>query len=127
MAVTGTFPSLPGLDIAVEREEMYDTSIHKTVSGKEQRVSWSSTPIYRYVLKFNVLRRDVNAPAPNAAYDEAEVIIGFLETYKGAYGTFPFVDPFTGTTMTVRMQDNLKIKQVYNNGWEGELVLQSVK
>jgi hypothetical protein len=125
--VSGSFPDFPGLDIGIEREEVYDTNILKTVSGKEQRTSWSTTPIIRYTLRFNVVRNDVSASSPNQALSEAQTLLGFLETYKGAYGTFNFSDPFTGATTVVRMEDSLRMTKIYNYGWEAEVMLTSVK
>ena len=125
---TNVFPTLPGLDVEVSREAKYKTAIHETVSGKEQRTAWESTPRYRYKLRFNVLRDNVAAPSPYGSYSEAGALLYFLDTHKGSYDSFIFTDPYTNTTGSVRLvEDSLNITQIVPHHWSAELSLISCK
>jgi phage-related protein len=124
---SSVFPSLPGIDIAVERESFFKTTIHETASGKEDRTAWMNTPRYRYRVAFNVLRTSVTAPSPWGAYSEPGVIINFLDAHKGAQDSFLFDDPYTAVQTRVRFQeDSLNIKQIASGFWECSFELVSV-
>jgi hypothetical protein len=126
---TSVFPSnLPGMDVSVVRGETYKTTINATISGKEQRTLWESTPRYKYKLKFNVLRDDVSAPAPWAAFSEVATVVKFLEDHKGSWDSFHFADPFTGADTVVRyVDDSLELTQIVPHCWSCELSFISVK
>jgi hypothetical protein len=122
------FPTLPGLDVEVSRDAKYKTKIFETVSGKEQRIAWENTPRYTYKLKFNVLRDDVAAPAPYAAYSEVGALLYFLDTHKGSWDSFTFTDPYDATSRTVRLvDDSLTVTSIVPHYWSAELSLISVK
>lgn len=123
-----TFPSLPGLDVEVARAAQYKTKIFETISGKEQRIAWESTPRITYKLKYNVLRDDVAAPAPLAAYSEIGSLLYFLDTHRGAWDSFSFTDPYDNTTKTVRLvEDSLEVTQIVPHHWSASLSLITVK
>lgn len=123
-----TFPSLIGQNINVERTEEFRTDVYETVSGKEQRTSWWDTPRYSYSVKMDVLRDNVSAPAPYAAYSEVATVLFFLETHLGSYDSFSFVDPLDGTTRTVRfVEDSLTIQKIADHHWTCDFKLISVK
>ena len=124
---SNVFPSLPGLDIAVEREAFYKTTIHETASGKEDRTAWQSAARYRYRLKFNVTRTSVTAPAPWAAYSEPAILLKFLDDHKGAQDSFLFDDPYSAVQTRVRFQsDTLRITQLASGMWACDFELVSV-
>jgi phage-related protein len=122
------FPSLPGLDINVEREVIYRDTTHEVQSGKEYRTRWWSTPRYRYKLKFSVLRNSVNAPAPWAAYSEIAILLNFFDVHAGSWDSFLYNDPYDGTQVRVRFeQDSLPTTQVTSGIWECSFSLITVK
>jgi hypothetical protein len=125
---TSVFPDLPGIDIAVEREAIYKTTIHETASGKEDRASWQSTPRYRYKLTYNLVRDNVAAPAPYAAYSEAGVVFQFLSSSAGAWDSFVFPDPYSGTNTQVRfVEDSVTVTKIADHFWSVSFSLISVK
>lgn len=111
-----TFPSLPGVDIAVEREAIYSTTVHTSASGTEQRASWQSSPRYHYTLAFTCLRDAVNAPATSTP--ETQIILNFLDQHKGSFDSFLYTDPFDGSTKRVRfVADSLVYKREVMGIW----------
>lgn len=127
---SSVFPmNLPGLDISVEREPAYATTIHTSSSGKETRATWQSTPRYLYRLKFNGLRANTQAPAPNAAHTETAIVLKFLDDHKGAWDSFLFTDPYDNTQRTVRLvEDSLRMRRITSTWWAiDSLELISVK
>lgn len=121
------FPSLPGLDIAVERSEEFDTTIQRTASGKQYRTKWADTPIYRYKLKITA-RSGTPAPSPNQAYNEASVLIYFIETHRGRFDSFLFDDPYDSVQRRVTFaSDGLRFRRRTGSWWECEIELESVR
>lgn len=120
------FPSLPGVDINVERETIYSTTTRTSVSGKEYRTSWQASPRYRYKLKFN-LRTAWSAPSPFGAYNEVSVVQAFLDTHLGSWDSFLYTDPYSGSQVRVRFErDNLNLKQELTGAWSCSFNLISV-
>jgi hypothetical protein len=121
------FPSLPGLDIKIEREEEYDTTIHRTASGKLYRTKWADTPIYRYRVKMTC-RANVQAPAPNQAYTEPGVIVYWFETHRGRFDSYLYDDPYDGVQRRVIFSsDSLRMRRITSTWWECEIELESVR
>jgi hypothetical protein len=121
------FPSLPGLDVKIEREEEFDTTIHRTASGKEYRTKWADTPLYRYKLKITS-RAGVAAPSPNQAYNEASVLLYWIETHRGRFDSFLFDDPYDSVQRRVRFaSDGLRFRRLTSTWWECEIELESVR
>lgn len=123
------FPSsLPSLDIKVEREVRYATTVHTSASGKEVRARWQTTPRYRYRLKFNGLRSNKAAPAPNQAYTETALVLKFLNDHQGAWDSFLYVDPYDGVQRRVRLvEDSLVFERVVSTWWAASVEFISVK
>ncbi|GAO01922.1 DUF2460 domain-containing protein [Anaeromyxobacter sp. PSR-1] len=122
------FPELPGLDVEVERETIYRSSVFETAGGKEQRAAYWSTPRYRYQLRWNVLRTDVMAPAPWAAYSEVATVQKFFDDHLGSWDSFLMNDPYSGSQVRVRfVQDSLKLHRIVPGIWEAEATVISVK
>lgn len=126
-----TFPTLPGLDPSVDRTVEYDTTIHKTVSGKEQRTSWQSTPRYRYRLTFNVLREAVTVSAVGTPWNglsEVAALVSVFNTHLGNWDSFSYTDPLTSSTVTVRFDPASVVwKRIVPGVWSCEFTLYSVK
>ncbi|GAO01965.1 DUF2460 domain-containing protein [Anaeromyxobacter sp. PSR-1] len=122
------FPDLPGLDVEVDRTTLYRTSIYETAGGKEQRAAWWSSPRYRYRLRWNVLRADVAAAAPWAAYSEAAAVQRFFDVHLGAWDSFLMVDPYSGAQVRVRfVEDSLRFAREVPGVWAAEAEVISVK
>jgi hypothetical protein len=113
------FPTLPGLDVAVERVPYYATETHESVSGKEVRVSWRTQPRIRYRLTINGARTGTNAPSPYAAYNEMSALLYFLDLHKGSFESFLYPDPYTAGNVRVRfVEDSLRMTQVVDGWWK---------
>ena len=115
------FPAIPGTNISVSRESKYATSIYGSLSGAEVRVSWQTQPRYRYTVKFNFLRTNVQAPAPYTSYSEAGVVQWFLDVHHGSLDSFLFADPYTGSEVRVRLvDDSVRMTQIVFGIWTVE-------
>lgn len=113
------FPTLPGLDVAVERVPYYATETHESVSGREIRVSWRTQPRIRYRLTINGARTGTMAPAPYAAMTEMEALLYFLDLHKGSFESFLYPDPYTAGNVRVRLvEDSLRMTQVVDGWWK---------
>jgi hypothetical protein len=126
--MTATFPSLPGLDIAVKRTgPIYSTGVQSGATGKEQRASWWSSPKFSYELTFNFLRQ-ANFSA-QTLFDEVLALKTFFDSMAGQFGTFNFLDPVDGVVRTCRFQqDQLDLEQIVYLVWKsGSIRLLSVK
>ena len=109
--MSGTFPTLPGLDIAVKRSEAYSTAVQVGSSGKEQRASFQATPRFSFELTFNFFRQ--TAFSAQTTFDELANLQTFFETQKGRWDTFSFTDPVDSTVRTCRFdQDTLSIERI---------------
>ena len=116
--MSGTFPTLPGLDISVKRTDVYSTMVQAGGTGKEQRASVQATPRYRFELTFNFFRQ-TNFSA-QTTFDELASLVTFFETQKGRWDAFNFTDPVDGTVRTCRFdQDELDIQRIVQLCWKG--------
>ncbi len=116
--MSGTFPTLPGLDIAVKRSEAYSTAVQVGSSGKEQRASFQATPRFSFELTFNFFRQ--TAFSAQTTFDELASLQTFFETQKGRWDTFSFTDPVDSTVRTCRFdQDTLSIERIVALAWKG--------
>jgi uncharacterized protein (TIGR02217 family) len=80
------FPTLPGLTWDVVKAPRWNTSVQQSVSGKEIRAAFFSSPIWRWTLKYEVLRQA-------SAFLELQQIVGFFNARQGRYDSFLFSDP----------------------------------
>lgn len=120
------FPSLPGLDVAVELEPAYRTTVHETVAGKEYRTTWGVAKRFRYKLRFNFLRESTAAPAPWAAYNEKAIVEKFHDDHFGSFDSFLFTGP-DGVQRRVRFaSDTLTFVRSASGLWDLEADLISV-
>lgn len=124
------FPILPlqSLDLSVRPE--YRTKVLQAVSGKELRVSWSSSSRTTYTLRFDAARTvtsgrgDYNSSTgawtvnPSGAYTEYSVIQAFLDTHRGSWDSFLFVDPISGSQVRVRLIDgSITYSRIASGAW----------
>lgn len=80
------FPTIPGLDIAVELEPYDGVQVDETQNGKEVRSTWETYERTKYKLKFNFLR-------DGSATPEWQRLVGFRKRHGGSLDSFNFVDP----------------------------------
>jgi hypothetical protein len=112
------FPTLPCLNVAVQREPSYATEVHESVSGLETRVSWRTLPRIRYRLKINAARTGTAAPSPFAAMSEMAALLHFLDAHRGSFESFLYPDPYTAGNVRVRLvEDSLAMTQIVPGVW----------
>lgn len=113
---TATFPTFPGTKMLVTRTPQWNTKVHKSPSGREQRVGYYDAPLYDFELAIEVLRQgNINGKT----YAEATALADFYNARKGALQAFNFVDPLDGTTRLVRFaEDKLPMNRLMISLWE---------
>lgn len=79
------FPTLRGLGWSRRKTPEFKTSIQQSVSGRESHTSYRLYPMYRFRLKYDVLRFSVNS--------ELQQIMGLFLAMRGAFDSFLFTDP----------------------------------
>lgn len=87
------FPTLAGLTWDVEKTPMFETLIHDSVSGRENRVSLMSYPKYKFLLIHSVLRDTPNVASPTAPFDELKKLLGLFLKNLGSKTAFLYSDP----------------------------------
>lgn len=80
------FPVLPGLTWNITKTPNWNTKIQKSVGGKELRAAFYSTPIWRWVLAYEVLRQAT-------AFEELQTLAGFFNARQGSFDSFLYSDP----------------------------------
>jgi uncharacterized protein (TIGR02217 family) len=80
------FPTLPGLTWDVIKSPRWNTSVQQSVGGKEVRAAFFSSPIWRWTLKYEVLRQA-------SAFLELQQLVGFFNARQGRFDSFLFSDP----------------------------------
>jgi hypothetical protein len=126
-----SLPSLPGLLPEVERVVTYATTVHATISGKEQRTTWQSTPRKTYRLRYGVLREGVTVSASGAPWhgmSEVAALQSVFDTHKGQWDSFSYTDPLTTSSVTVRfVEDSVTWTRIVPGAWTCEFELIEVK
>src|SRR5712664_3102234 len=79
------FPVLAGLMWDVVKSPRWNTKVQSSVSGKETRIQFQSAPIYKWQLKYELLRA--------SALQELQTLIGFFNARQGRFDSFLFSDP----------------------------------
>lgn len=84
-----TFPTLKTgaiLQYPAQRGTQFSTQVLRFVDGSEQRFRDYPSPLHRWVIQLNLL-------------DEVELheLRDFVRTESGAFGSFSFTDPWSGT------------------------------
>ena len=80
------FPSLPGLDFSnIARIPSWKTKVQQSVSGREVRGAFMSSPLYKFTLSFEFLRSN--------GYAEFQTLVGFFNGRQGSFDSFLYFDP----------------------------------
>jgi hypothetical protein len=90
------FPSYDGLDIAVKREQLYDTRTQRESGGRELTISSRSQARYSWTLKINRLTQT-----------EADALSAFHAGRRGRWDTFLFSDPLMPTATLWTFRDGI--------------------
>jgi hypothetical protein len=80
------FPTLAGIDIAVKRTPVFSTLVQTSISGKETRASFQSTPRYRYELPLNFARQ--YGFSVNTTADEVALLSALFNSVQGKWDSF---------------------------------------
>lgn len=80
------FPSLPGLSWDITRSPQWNTKVQRSDGGKELRASFYSSPIWRWVLQYEVLDA-------TAAVHSFQDLVGFFNARQGMFDSFLYADP----------------------------------
>lgn len=89
------FPTLPGQGIAVKRTPFFATGVQPAPSGKELRISYQSTPRWRYEIPLNFLR--MPGFSANTSSNEVATILAIFHAVKGKWDSFLYTDPYSNT------------------------------
>lgn len=92
------FPTLPGLSWSSIKAPTFSTRVQKSVSGKELRAAYYSTPIWKFSLTYEFLRAN--------ATQELQQLVGFFNARQGSFDSFLYLDP----------TDNVVSQQVFAVG-----------
>jgi hypothetical protein len=125
------WPELPGIQLAKEREPVFQTTIQADGSGAEYTSAWQSTPRYKWSLQYDFLRQNVNAVSTGGSYtngDEVNTLHQFFMVHQGQWDSFLFNDPVDGVQRRVRFdQDGLRLTRRVDQIWQAAVALISVK
>jgi len=80
------FPVLPGLTWDIPTSPQFNTKVHRAVSGYEVRAAFMTYPLWKFALKYEVLR-------DNAAFNELKTLAGFFNARQGQFDSFLYVNP----------------------------------
>ena len=122
------FPYLPGRDGNESRETIYPVTVAEAISGREDRINWSSTPRYKWTIRHRFLRTTVNCTvSPWTGYTELALVQYFITTHLTNFDSFHFADPYDTTDRTVRFVENtVKMDRIVPGVWSCEFDLISV-
>jgi uncharacterized protein (TIGR02217 family) len=90
------FPVLPGLMWDVTRTPAFATKIQRASSGKETRIAYMTAPIWRWVLKYDVLRQ-------NTVTTELSQLLGFFNARRGKFDSFLYTDPIDNAVVAAQI------------------------
>jgi uncharacterized protein (TIGR02217 family) len=90
------FPVLPGLMWDVTRTPEFATKIQRASSGKETRIAYMTAPIWRWVLKYDVLRQ-------NTVTTELSQLLGFFNARRGKFDSFLYTDPIDNAVVAAQI------------------------
>lgn len=86
MRSNSAFPELPGLGWDISRKATFETQVQSSISGREDRATYWSHPIWEMSLKYNVLRNF-------DGFAELDQIVGLFLQCRGRFKSFLFADP----------------------------------
>lgn len=78
------FPSLPGVSIEVSRSPVWESALQRSVSGCAVAITAYTFPLWKYRLRFELLRSGAEA--------ELQQIAGFFNKHHGRVDTWRFFD-----------------------------------
>lgn len=104
------FPTLPGLAWSFGKHPEMNTKVQRSVNLSELRASFAATPIYHFMLTYDVLRQ-------TGAYAELNTLMGFFNARFGAWDSFLMTDP----------DDNAATLQVFGYGDASTTTFQLVR
>lgn len=84
------FPVLPGLMWDVVKTPHWNTRVQQSVGGKEVRTQFYAAPLYRWQLKYELLRAA-------SAQMELQALAGFFNARQGKFDSFLYSDPNDNT------------------------------
>jgi len=84
-----TFPTLAGIAWSVDRQEIWQTRLQASASGKETRAADWTAPRHQWDLSYEFLRQGIRA---QVNYDEYAQLRGFFDQARGMFGTFIYQD-----------------------------------
>lgn len=107
------FPSLPGVSIEIGRTPVWNTAVHRAVSGRAVGLASSLYPYWRYKLKFEFLR--------SGAEVELQQLVGFFNKHYGRADTWLFRDPEdnTATLQQFGLTDGVSDSFYLARSWGG--------
>lgn len=106
------FPtSLPGFSITLTRVHVTKTKVQESVSGKEWRTQWYTSPRLKWQLEFEFLRNR-EPRTGSMAGRELNRLFDFLTRHGGALDSFLLDDP----------EDNVAVEQYLGSGDDTALV-----
>jgi uncharacterized protein (TIGR02217 family) len=82
------FPALPGLTFNITKSPTWSTKVQRSAGGKELRAAFYSSPIWRWVLQYEMLRSNAAA-----GFTELQTLAGFFNARQGMFDSFLFADP----------------------------------
>jgi uncharacterized protein (TIGR02217 family) len=80
------FPTLPGITWDTQVAPQFNTKIHRAVSGFEVRAAYMVYPLWKFLLKYELLR-------DNAANNEVKILLGFFNARLGSFDSFLYTNP----------------------------------
>jgi hypothetical protein len=99
------FPSsLKGFSLECTRTHLTKTNVQESVSGKEWRTTWWTSPRYKYSVQFEFLR--------NASRFELNTVFDLISRHMGAWDSFLLEDP----------EDKVAIDQYLGSGDDTAIV-----
>jgi uncharacterized protein (TIGR02217 family) len=80
------FPLLPGLSWDIAVSPQFTTKVHRAISGYETRAARMLYPLWKFALKYEVLR-------DNVAFNELKTLVGFFNARQGQFDSFLYANP----------------------------------
>ncbi len=100
------FPTLTGMTYDTVKTPIYNTVTKKAVSGREVRIAYMATPMYKWKLNFEYLRDQMGVQVPVSPFNDMKSLMGFYLDRQGCYDSFLFND----------VTDNIVTAQQFGTG-----------
>lgn len=81
------FPALAALNWDIVRRPIWATHVQTAASGREQRSSYWTYPVYEWTLSYDVLYADAGTA------QDFQTLLGFFNARQGSYDSFLYRDP----------------------------------